>query len=137
METSTLTWSALAVVFISAIVSGLVSYFIHSKLIKHVYTVLKNLDTSKTENEKRQKAQIVAELLALWMERGDPDEVRRKKLNELSFQCALWLPSNILKDLNDRLVNREDAKHVKEILAGVRVHLGNDPIEAGIIVHFQ
>jgi hypothetical protein len=60
----------------------------------------------------------------------------KKKLNELSFQCSLWLPQTILHDLSNRLVNAHDAKHIKEILADVRVHLGNDKIDPNIIVHF-
>jgi hypothetical protein len=127
---------SITAVLISAIVSGVVSYFVHAKLIKHVYVVLKDLDVSRVENEKRQKAQIVAELLALWIENEQPLEARRQKLNELSFQCALWLPADIYKDLSLTLVNSADAKNLKEILVAVRGLLKNDPIEAGTIVNW-
>ncbi len=66
----------------------------------------------------RLKAEVVAEYFALWIQSAPPvngqpanhsakqlnnDEFKR--LNELSFQCALWLPQGILNDLNNTIGN--------------------------------
>src|SRR5689334_8468122 len=134
---TTLTLSAIIAVLVSAIISGIVSFIIHKKLVDHAGQVLQSLAKSRVEHERREKAQIVAELLSLWIKKGEMnDEEHKRKLTQLSFQCSLWLPKEILKDLGSRLTNDAEAKHIKEILADVRVHLGNDRIEPGIIVNW-
>jgi hypothetical protein len=127
---TTLTWASIISLFISAVVS----YFVHKLLVRHVYDALKDLEELKREHENRQKAQIVAELLALWIHGPGMTEDKRKKMNELSFQCALWLPNDIYNDLSKRLTYAPDAKDIREILADVRVHLRNKAIDPKIIV---
>ena len=61
----------------------------------------------KYENElrRRERAQLVAELLAEWMstpvDGGMPPE-QRKRINKLSFEATLWLPEEIAVDLSSR-----------------------------------
>ena len=131
---TTLTLSGILAIVISAITT----YLVHKALVGDVYEVLVDLEKSRVEHEKRQKAQIVAELLSLWQYAGGVERTAetRRELNELSYQCSLWLPSNILSDLAATLTHSTGAKHVKEILADVRFHLGNDRIDPGVIVHF-
>ncbi len=136
--TNALTWAAILSVIISAIISGVVAYFVHKKLVSHAFAALKDLEKDRKEYEARQKAQIVAELSALWLFSGSdsPSADQRRRLNELSFQCALWLPLDIHSDLSARLTNSAGARNIKEILADVRVHLGNLAIDPTSIVHF-
>ncbi|MGV3528659.1 MAG: hypothetical protein ACO1OO_07185 [Flavisolibacter sp.] len=124
---ATLSWAA----FVAFCITTVVLFFSQRKL-------LKDIERFRREHEKQQRAQIVAELLALWGHTGTTkmSEDTRKKLNELSFQCSLWLPVEILQDLSLRLTNQHGSKEAKEILSDVRVHLGNDRIDPGLIVHF-
>jgi hypothetical protein len=85
------------------------------------------------------KAQIVAELLALWIETGSGRPAVpgvHHKLNELSFQCSLWLPKKIYEDLSKKLSHQGNAPDVKQILADVRIHLENDKIDPAIIINW-
>lgn len=137
MEEHTLTWAAI----ISLLISGLVSFVLHKMLVKDISKTLKDLEDTKNENQRllsklryeydlRKKTEIVAELFALWYQtfpntrskKGlSPDEFKR--LNQLSYECAFWLPQNILIDLSNRLNNQPEAKDLKEILVDVRTYL--------------
>lgn len=138
INNNTLSLAAIISVLVSAIISGIVSYWVHKKLVSHAFEALKEIEKDKKEHETRLKAQIIAELSALWIYSGSQvlSHDQKKRLNELSFQCALWLPVNIHSDLSQRLINATDARNIKDILADVRVHLGNTHIDPNTIVHF-
>jgi hypothetical protein len=100
--------------------------------IKNEYD--RRLEEYRRELDRRERAGMVAELFAEWASfPADP-----KHLNHLSFEAALWLPADIVKEIGKRLSNSEDAKDVKVILADVRRHLVSKPddITADHIVHF-
>ncbi|WP_216938412.1 MULTISPECIES: hypothetical protein [unclassified Acinetobacter] len=86
--------------------------------IKHDYST--KLEEYKYNIEIRRKAEQVAKLLALWIER--PPE--REELNRLTFECFLWLPDDIAQDLS-KLFNyqEEDSITVRSVLFKIRQHL--------------
>ena len=128
-----LTWAALVAFSITTIGTLLVHY----KTVKHIYEEQGKLEQQRRQierdNEIRQKSQIVAELFSLWNQSAPgglskkeltPDEF--KKLNQLSYECGLWLPPAILNDLSDTLAGKPGAKDRKQILVDVRYNLNPD-----------
>jgi hypothetical protein len=108
------------------------------------------LQTNAYQLENRRKAEMVAELFALWIQSagGVPGPGREsvralnpndfKRLNELSFACALWLPQNIVADIYNTLSNTQGAKNIKEILVDVRnvLDINAGAINPMSIIHF-
>ncbi|HEY9101546.1 hypothetical protein [Chitinimonas sp.] len=92
--------------------------------IKYQYDKLKA--DYEGELRKRERAQLVADLLAEWMavqpEKPIPMEQRRR-INKLSFEAALWLPDEIAIGLGKVLQHDPTADNVFEILLAVRGHL--------------
>jgi len=86
--------------------------------IKHDYST--KLEEYKYNIGIRRKAEQVAKLLALWIER--PQE--REELNRLTFECFLWLPDDIAQDLS-KLFNyqEEDNITIRSVLFKIRQHL--------------
>ncbi len=127
-----LTWSAFGV-------------FVISTLILYAKEIVSNRQAMKAKLafEARQKAQIVAELFALWYQTV-PDshsfkalsQDEYKRLNQLSYECSFWLPEGILNDLTLRLTNADEAKDIKDILVEVREHLGQARVDWQQIVHW-
>lgn len=143
------------------LITTVVSILTHRLIVKEVGKLTKELADIKLVNEhisqeyafqieKRKKGEMLSELFALWIQSapGGPGSSRMsvralapddfKRLNELSFACALWLPQNILTDVYNTLSNVSGAKSIKDILADVRIALD---INAGAInpmsiIHF-
>ncbi len=100
--------------------------------------------------EKRRKAEMVSELFALWIQSAgegpgpDRQSVRAlgpddfKRLNELSFACALWLPQGILADVYNALSKASGAKNIKDILVDIRnvLDINAGPVNSRSIIHF-
>ena len=86
--------------------------------IKHDYSM--KLEEYKYNIEIRRKAEQVAKLLALWIERP----LEREELNRLTFECFLWLPDDIAQDLS-KLFNyqEEDNITIRSVLFKIRQHL--------------
>ncbi|QPF32915.1 hypothetical protein H0S56_04505 [Acinetobacter lwoffii] len=86
--------------------------------IKHDYSM--KLEEYKYNIEIRRKAEQVAKLLALWIERP----LEREELNRLTFECFLWLPDDIAQDLS-KLFNyqEEDSITIRSVLFKIRQHL--------------
>jgi hypothetical protein len=74
------------------------------------------LEEQKYELRVREQAALVADLLAEWL--ANPED--KKRLNQLTFQAALWLPAEAAKELTRTLIWAPGAKNVHEILLLVR-----------------
>lgn len=96
-----------------------------TKSIEHEYAV--KLEKYKYENEKRKKAEMVAKLLAHWIK----TPMDQEELNRLTFECFLWLPDDIAKDLSSLLAH-ENVSTVssRSVLNKIRKHLNSDSDKA-------
>jgi hypothetical protein len=95
--------------------------------IKHEYDRLSL--QYEIEAKRRERAQLVAELLAEWMATA-PNEAmsseQRKKLNRLSFEATLWLPEEIAKDLSRVLQRDPTAPSMFDLLLRTRTLLSGE-----------
>jgi hypothetical protein len=89
----------------------------------------------KYDQLQRQKAALVAELLAEWTSK--PDDLKR--LNQLTFEAFVWLPKETALRLSDLLSHEQGASSIRDILAEVRtILLGVDEtIPASSIIFFS
>jgi hypothetical protein len=87
-----------------AVITWLLSKWLGTRIeasIRHEYDKPK-VDYDN-ENKRRERAQLVAELLAEWMAStgtGPMTNAQRTKLNRLSFEATLWLPESISHELS-------------------------------------
>ncbi|MCK9421243.1 MAG: hypothetical protein M0Q38_01455 [Bacteroidales bacterium] len=112
-----------------------------TKFVYENEKVLKKIDHSI---EVKEKSQVVAELITLWMQTApgpshrdlQPDDFA--KMNRYSYECALWLPKDIFHDFSRTLTNAEGHKHYKEILKEIRMYLNPElgEIDGGAIIHW-
>lgn len=92
--------------------------------IKYEYDQLKL--EREGELRRRERAQLVAELLAEWMATspdGDMSAEQRKAINKLSFEATLWLPEEIAAQLSKVLQHDPTAPNQFELLLRVRTLL--------------
>lgn len=92
--------------------------------IKHEYD--KRKIEYESELRRRERAQLVAELLAEWMSTPPDDAMssdQRKRLNKLSFEATLWLPQEIAAELSQVLQHDPRAPNMFDLLLRVRSHL--------------
>ncbi|MEA3238836.1 MAG: hypothetical protein U9Q94_03525 [Candidatus Bipolaricaulota bacterium] len=87
------------------------------KSIEYAYNV--RLERIREDIAVKNRAALVADLLSEWLSR--PKDSTR--LNRLTFEAYLWLPSDIADDLSRRLANQPDAPDVRTLLGQVRKHL--------------
>ena len=109
--------------FISGIM-GLFYFLLKEKLKAEIqYSTKINydrlLEDYKSVQLKRQKAVLVAELLAEWI--SHPEDV--KKLNQLTFEAFIWLPKETALKLSDLLSHKSNLITIREVLAEVRTIL--------------
>jgi len=120
--------------FVAVLVYFFRSWFIErlKASIKHEYDV--KLESLKSEVSRREKAALIAELVAEWTHTIE----NTKRLNQLLWELSLYLPSGLVKDLNNTLSKRSDHKPINQVLVDVRHYLleGKDPIEKDDIQHF-
>ncbi len=114
VTSSVLTMSALAF-FLKSWAEKRIEYS-----IKHSYD--KKILSIQKENEIKQKAELVSELLALWLSKPD----HKKELNELCFKAFLWLPDDIASELSGLLSHKNNDTDVRKIIQKVRRHLLSD-----------
>lgn len=102
--------------------------------IKHSYD--KRLDVAKSDRLRKEKAAVVAEFFAEWSHVKDADT---KRLNQLLWELSIYLPSDLVRELNSLSKGFPDAKSAPELIAATRDYLlgGKDPIDAGVIGHFK
>lgn len=112
-----ITYNILSVIISSGIIALIIKKFIKTKIeqsIKHAYD--KKLEEFKQEQLIRYKAEVVAELIAEWLD--NPEDIKR--LNQLSFEAFLWLPDDICNELSKLLSHKDDAKPYREVLLSTR-----------------
>ncbi|WFE69542.1 hypothetical protein P8S54_04380 [Thiomicrospira sp. R3] len=88
--------------------------------IKHEYD--RKLSEIEHSREIRIKAELVADLLAEWINKNED----KQKLNELTFKAFLWLPPELASELSNALSHKDEASNVREIINKVRKHLLGD-----------
>lgn len=116
-------------------------YFIIERVINYKiqYSIKldkdKKLEDYKSDEIKRQKAVLISSFFAEWM-KADGDI---EKLNQLLFEAYLWLPKEIALKLSQRVLHREEAPSMEEIICDTRVWILNEDqrIDPGSIVHFK
>lgn len=122
-------------IFITSTIGGLVSIFLlKTWLTARITNSIKSeydrqLEVYKRELDRKQKIELVSELLAEWIKhpKGEPiPKDQRTKLNKLSFQASLWLPTELAIEVNKALQLRKDAKSIFEILLLARKLLLDD-----------
>jgi hypothetical protein len=82
--------------------------------IKHLFDM--KLEDYKSRELKRQKAILIADLLAEWISK--PEDYR--KLNQLTLEAFIWLPKETAIRLSDLLAHKPGAPNVREVIAEVR-----------------
>jgi hypothetical protein len=100
--------------------------------VKHKFD--RELEIFKGEVRQRERAALIAELIAEW----SSHPANPKRLNQLVIEANLWLPEQHARDLNRILVHARDAKNPKELIIDIR-HLligPKDTLAADEIVHF-
>jgi hypothetical protein len=111
----------------AAILAWLLSKWLGVRIessIKYEYDRLK----ADRENDlkRRERAQLIAELLAEWLATGNGapmTQAQRTKLNRLSFECTLWLPEDVAKELSRVLQHDPQAPNRFDLLLKVRALL--------------
>lgn len=101
--------------------------------IKHEYDL--RLENHKSDISRREKAALIAELVAEWTH---PRE-STKRLNQLLWELSLYLPSEFVKDLNATISKEQGCKPINDVLVNIRSYLlnGEDPIGPSDIRHFR
>jgi len=122
-----------AVLFLA--LQAVATMWLKSRLEKSIeYEYNKHLADYQRELRKRDRAAMIAELFAEWT--SWPDD--KTRLNQLTWEASLWLPSDIVKALGQRLINAPGAPDPKSVLIAVRKHLWGsaDDVTEGDIIHF-
>lgn len=84
------------------------------------YHFNKSIENYKYDFKVREQAAKISEYLSLYI-KNDPNDFVR--MNQFSFELALWLPEEVYKNLGPALQKQEHAKHVFEVIIDVRKHL--------------
>lgn len=108
-------------------VGGIAGYLLNKEIDRkyileledHKKTLQQELEDYKTQQQVRFKAELIAELLAIWI--SNPTDL--SGLNKLTFQAFLWLPDDIALELSRLLSHHKDRRSVVYIIAEVRKHL--------------
>ncbi len=103
--------------------------------IKHEYD--KNLSKFDNDLEVRLRAELVADLMAEWI--NDTKDLDYHRLNQLSFQAFLWLPPQLARDLSSTLTHKPGSDDLRSIIQKVRKHLlgESDSLEAHQVIVFK
>ncbi|MGH9872082.1 MAG: hypothetical protein ACRD9S_06400 [Pyrinomonadaceae bacterium] len=96
----------------SAIVIALTAYI--QRLVGHEFD--KRIEVFRYEIRLRERAALIAELIAEWDSQSD----NRKRLNQLTLEANLWLPESQARDLNRILRFDPKAKFPKELVIDIR-----------------
>ncbi|WP_339605556.1 hypothetical protein [Vibrio sp. B1-2] len=90
--------------------------------IKHEYD-LKMLEV-ESQKEIRLKGEIVAELLAEWIRKGQ--KLDYHQLNKLSFQAFIWLPKDLAEELSNSLAQKPGSQDVRQLIKNIRTYLQDE-----------
>ena len=118
------------------IVQALIGWWTQARIthsIKHEYDL--KLEDFKRDQLRKEKAAVVSELLAEWTHLQGTDT---KRLNQLLWELTLYLPSELVCDVNSLVRGSPNGKTAPELLVAVRNHLlnGSDPIQESEVAHF-
>ncbi len=83
----------------------------------------KQLELFSREQDRKEKVELVAEILAEYLNTPKGHSMTRDQrnlLNQLSFKSSLWLPSRLAKELSKRIQNTDDALSTSEIIIDAR-----------------
>jgi len=96
----------------------------------------KKLELFKGERLRKEKAAVVAEFFAEWTHVRDGDT---KRLNQLLWELSIYLPSDLVVELNLLSKGSPNAKSAPELIVAARDYLmgGQDPVDAKAIAHFN
>lgn len=111
-----LTTATLIIIAIS-IIQFLIANWTKSRIdnsIKAEYA--KILEDYKFDLKAREQAAKVAEYIALYQE----DSKNFSRMNQLSFELALWLPEDIYKNLGKALIKADGEKNIFQVLVDIR-----------------
>ncbi len=126
----------LEVVISVAVIQVTATLWLKSRLtysIKHEYD--RKLEEYKNEAARREKAALVAELMAEWTHPRESS----KRLNQILWELSLYLPSSIIRQLNTCIAKQPGQATVEDIIVIVRDHLLDkaDPLSKADIHHFK
>lgn len=117
-------WNASFLIVCIGVIQFLFSIWIKSRLensIKSEYD--RFLEDYKFDLKAREQAAKVAEYIALYYENSD----NFARMNQLSFELALWLPADIYKSLGKALKKEEGEKNIFQILIDIRKIILRNP----------
>ena len=108
---------------VGGIVVAIVNYFLQRKL-----------DEKAKKDEIRQKAILIAELIAEW----DSKPEDKKRLNQLTFEAFIWLPKNLAEMLSKLLSHDKDSPTSRKFIAEVRKEIleKEEVFDENIVIHF-
>jgi hypothetical protein len=129
----------IANVLTTSIIIAAISFFLKEKLKAYIQSSTKInydkvLEEFKYSQIQRQKAILVAELIAEWI--SHPED--RKRLNQLTLEAFIWLPKDTANRLSDLLSHKPGSGSVRDVIAEVRaIILGKqESIDANDIILF-
>ena len=126
--------SVLSAIFASVLVNGFILYLLKEWLATRLKSSIeaeykKQHELFTRELDRKEKVELVSELLAEWIKVPAGENLEREyrtNLNKLSFQCTLWLPPKLSKELSLALQRNNDAKSIFDILLMARKELIDD-----------
>ena len=123
-------------VIVLSLVQGVIALALKTYIEKSVaHEFDKRIEDYRTEIRQRERAAMIAELIAEWDSR--PEDV--KKLNQLVLEASLWLPEHEARELGRILTYNDQAKLPKELVIDIRRILQGkeDGLTAADLVHFK
>lgn len=129
-------FSSISTIGLLGVIAYLCRNWIKERLkasIKHEYDL--KLENYKSDISRREKAALIAELVAEWTHPGEST----KRLNQLLWELSLYLPSNLVNDLNSTISKESGCKPINNVLVEIRGYLlnGQDPLKPNQIRHFN
>ena len=108
---------------IGGIIVAIINYFLQRKL-----------DVKINKDEIRQKAILIAELIAEW----DSKPKDKKRLNQLTYEAFIWLPKNLAEMLSKILSWDKNSPTSRKFIAEVRKEIQGERemIDENIIIYF-
>ena len=92
----------------------------------------------KRDLDRKEKVEMVAELLAEWIQTETVTDEQRLILNKLSFKSALWLERDLVVELSKCLQLKPDAKSTFDIVLFARKKLlGVSDLEISDITYWK
>ena len=98
----------------------------------------KQTEIYKRDLDRKEKIDMVAELLAEWIQTETVTAEQRLILNKLSFKSALWLEKDLVVELSKCLQTKPDAKSTFDVVLFARKKLlGVSDLEVSDITYWK